>query len=140
VLDHRVEAPVIRDRVPVYSQTFPRTARSAGPSRRAASTVLTAWALPDLVDDARLILDELVANAADHAQGTSIRVTITRTARGRVRLAVIDMDRKRPVLRTVTANDEGGRGLRLVDELSDRWGVDPLPWGKRVWAELSVTP
>jgi len=53
---------------------------------------------------------------------------------------VIDMDRKRPVLRAVSADDEGGRGLRLVDELSDRWGVDPLPWGKRVWADLAVTP
>ncbi|WP_412126017.1 ATP-binding protein [Streptomyces platensis] len=32
--------------------------------------------------------------------------------------------------------DEGGRGLALVAELADCWGADPLPWGKRVWAEL----
>lgn len=124
--------------VPTYSQTLPRAAQSAGVSRRVATTVLTAWALPGLVDDVRLILDELVANAADHAQGASIRVTITRPARGRVRLAVIDMDHKQPVLRTAGHEDEGGRGLRLVNELCDRWGVDPLPWGKRVWADLEA--
>jgi len=121
-----------------YSFTLPRDARSAGISRRAVTTVLNAWSMTGLVDDARLVMDELVANAADHAEGASIRVTITRTARGRVRLAVVDKDGRRPVMRAVGDDDEEGRGLRLVDELCDRWGVDPLPWGKRVWADMAV--
>ncbi|MEC3995353.1 ATP-binding protein [Actinacidiphila sp. DG2A-62] len=124
--------------LPVYSRTLPREAGSAGVSRRVVTTVLTSWRLPPgFVDEARLVVDELVANASEHAEGASIRVTITRTGRG-VRLAVTDMDHARPVLRTAGPGEEGGRGLFLVDEISDRWGVDPLPWGKRVWAELAL--
>ncbi|MEY6564990.1 hypothetical protein AB8B12_08570 [Streptomyces sp. PGLac3x] len=33
--------------------------------------------------------------------------------------------------------DESGRGLVLVDALAAEWGTELLPWGKRVWAELS---
>lgn len=34
----------------------------------------------------------------------------------------------------------GGRGLRLVDALSDKWGVatDDVSSGKRVWASFAV--
>ncbi len=32
----------------------------------------------------------------------------------------------------------GGRGLMLVDALSDRWGSQPCPFGKVVWAELQL--
>ncbi|MEC3997215.1 ATP-binding protein [Actinacidiphila sp. DG2A-62] len=124
-------------RLPVYSRTLPREAGSAGVSRRVVTTVLASWHLRVLIDDARLVIDELVANAADHAEGASIRVTITRTERG-VRLAVTDMDHRQAVLRSALPGDETGRGLFLVDEISDRWGVDPLPWGKRVWAELAL--
>ncbi len=34
--------------------------------------------------------------------------------------------------------DVSGRGLFLVDKLSDRWGVDLLPRGKTTWFEMRV--
>jgi hypothetical protein len=45
----------------------------------------------------------------------------------------------RPVLRPQHprgADREHGRGLLLVAALAEDWGTDPLPSGKRVWAEL----
>jgi hypothetical protein len=41
-----------------------------------------------------------------------------------------------PYLHGSRLDDLRGRGLALVDALSDQWGTDRLQWGKRVWAEL----
>ena len=35
-----------------------------------------------------------------------------------------------------TSHEMGGRGMAIVDALSQRWGCDELPAGKVVWAEL----
>jgi two-component sensor histidine kinase len=118
---------------------MPRAKESAGLARRLVTGLLSDWELPSLVDDAALVLDELVANSADHARGPSIQVTITRKGHAQVRLAVVDMERKHPHLVIADAEDEGGRGLRLVAGISQRWGVDSLNSGKRVWAEVAVT-
>lgn len=136
-----VTAVVVRTDVgvmPTYSQTLPRTARSASVSRRAVTTVLAAWSLPQLTDSAIVVVTELVSNAADHASGPSIRVTFTRISPCSVRVAVIDMDSARPSPRTAAPGDERGRGLALVETMSKGWGVDRLPWGKRVWADLEA--
>lgn len=121
---------------PACSESLPRLPESAAAARRMVRTALDVWHLPMLVDGASLVVTELVANAVDHARGSCIRVTVTRTGETGVRIAVVDKDRKRPDLRPATPDDERGRGLWLVDAVSEVWGVDPLPWGKRVWAEL----
>ncbi|MET8677801.1 hypothetical protein ABZW18_09465 [Streptomyces sp. NPDC004647] len=48
----------------------------------------------------------------------------------------------RPVLCEASADDEGGRGLRLVKELSTGWGVRERPHGigKTVWAQVPLQP
>ncbi len=51
---------------------------------------------------------------------------------------VHDQDVRTPRVRTASANDEGGRGLFLVDQLSRRWGVRPTPTGKAVWFQLPL--
>ncbi|UWE13355.1 ATP-binding protein [Actinacidiphila bryophytorum] len=127
------------DGLPTFTRTLPRRKESAPLARRLVTTLLSQWALPELVDDAALVLDELVANAADHARGASIRITITRQDHTVVRLAVADRERKRPRLADAGPDDEGGRGMYLVAGLSRRWGVDPLGSGKQVWAEVAVT-
>ncbi|WP_324618077.1 ATP-binding protein [Streptomyces sp. RTd22] len=97
---------------------------------------LAAWRLEELAEVAALIVSELVTNAVKHARSNSIRLTITRPEAVRVRIGVVDKSKKRPVPRKSSAEDEGGRGLALVEALAEDWGTDPLPWGKRVWAEL----
>ncbi|MEU6655967.1 ATP-binding protein [Streptomyces sp. NPDC046900] len=101
------------------------------------------------VDDAEtaaLVMSELVANAVRHARGPKIRMTVNRPADDRVYVAVVDREPRRlPELRTPAADALQGRGLLLVDAVAARWGYDFMgtgvhPWGKRVWAELRVTP
>ncbi|GAA1901502.1 hypothetical protein GCM10009716_09170 [Streptomyces sodiiphilus] len=46
-----------------------------------------------------------------------------------------DKSRARPVPCTAASTDTGGRGLEIVEALSERWGTDLLGRGKRVWAE-----
>ncbi|SEO55299.1 ATP-binding protein [Actinacidiphila rubida] len=136
-------APLLRDGASVYTRTLPREAASAALARRVATAVLTVWSMPEeLTADAGLILNELVSNAAEHAtRGVSIRVTISRVSASRMRLAVIDMDPHHlPALRAAGPEDENGRGLRMVAGLADRWDVDRLSWGKRVWAEVVRLP
>ncbi|MFF0221257.1 ATP-binding protein [Streptomyces sp. NPDC004629] len=48
----------------------------------------------------------------------------------------MDFSKALPVRKNPDTADESGRGLALVEELAVRWGTDPLPWGKQVWAEL----
>jgi hypothetical protein len=48
----------------------------------------------------------------------------------------MDFSEVPPVLKESDAEDEGGRGLALVNEPADRWGTELLPEGERVWTEL----
>lgn len=93
-----------------------------------------AWGLRGLCDDIALVVTELVANAVRHA-GTDIEISITHITRG-VRLEVKDGSRRPLRQRTALTSDEGGRGLLLVDALSNRYGVVGEPDGKRVWVEM----
>ncbi|MFJ1996691.1 ATP-binding protein [Streptomyces asiaticus] len=121
---------------PGYSETLPREPESAISARRLVRVALTAWRLEELAEVAALIASELVTNAVKHAQSNYIRVTVTRPEASRVRIGVVDKSKRHPVPRESSAEDESGRGLALVAALAEDWGTDPLPWGKRVWAEL----
>lgn len=99
------------------------------------------WQLvvPDatVMDRAVLVANELVTNAVVHAR-TEIRVRLE--LRGdRLHIAVRDGS---PGLLRVVAPDwqaEGGRGLRLVEQLARAWGVNRHPdGGKVVWCVLSL--
>jgi PAS domain S-box-containing protein len=87
-------------------------------------------------DLAVLLVSELVTNAAIHARGES-RVRIS-SRRGVVRVEVMDPSATAPVMRARNVDAEAGRGMLLVEELADAWGVDMLPHGagKVVWFEL----
>ncbi|MFB7496785.1 ATP-binding protein [Streptomyces sp. NPDC056161] len=127
---------VTEDGSPVVSVCLPREAASVPQARRLVRRTLTGWDLPDLVDPAELIVSELASNAVRHARHGTFRLTIRRRGAGSVRLEVIDKCQSPPVRKTAGADDDNGRGLALVEALSRRWGTEPLPWGKRVWADV----
>lgn len=92
--------------------------------------------VPDVIEDAVLCISELVTNAV-HAGCSTLRVELAfgETA---VRVGVLDDAPGEPTLRTPGGEDLHGRGLRLVEALAQRWGVDVLDRGKLVWAQLGT--
>jgi serine phosphatase RsbU (regulator of sigma subunit)/anti-sigma regulatory factor (Ser/Thr protein kinase) len=51
---------------------------------------------------------------------------------------VFDADMRLPRIRSAEENDEGGRGLYLVEQLATRWGSRPTRNGKAVWFEMPI--
>ncbi|MFD5779762.1 ATP-binding protein [Streptomyces sp. NPDC126933] len=122
---------------PGYSETLPREPQSAAVARGLVRTALSAWGLEELIEDATLVMTELVSNAAEHSESHSIRVIVARPTERFVRLGVVDRSRAIPMMRTDSNGDQiRGRGLLLVEALTDRWGTDLYRWGKQVWGEI----
>jgi anti-sigma regulatory factor (Ser/Thr protein kinase) len=124
--------------LPAYTETLPRTPESVQDARRLVRLALDVWGLETLRDSAEIVSSELLTNAIVHARWETVRVTLTRLDRHRISVAVVDFSHTHPTRRPAVADAESGRGLEIVDALSGgQWGVEPLRWGKRVWAELS---
>jgi anti-sigma regulatory factor (Ser/Thr protein kinase) len=95
------------------------------------------WGLADDARVAELLTSELVTNAVLHA-ATSVMLTIS-CRDNTVRVEIGDAGTEMPSL--VEVPDTGGYGLRLVDRMASRWGVEQVPGtGKTVWFELDVGP
>lgn len=106
-----------------------------------------------LVDDAELVVSELVTNAVRAsglvqicslwADGRDIPLVRVRLAvqDARLLIEVWDRDPRHPVPSPPTVDGEGGRGMFIVGELTQRWACRyPRGGGKVVWAELAVKP
>jgi hypothetical protein len=74
-----------------------------------------------------------------HAPSAEFRLRI-RKGNSSVWVEVLDYDLRLPRIRMAGENDEGGRGLYLVDQLAERWGSRPTEDGKAVWFELKINP
>ncbi|GLW10478.1 hypothetical protein Misp01_56060 [Microtetraspora sp. NBRC 13810] len=74
----------------------------------------------------------------EEAETVGEKEFILRLRRGRdaVWVEVFDQDLRLPRIRSAGENDEGGRGLYLVDQLARRWGSRPTREGKAVWFEI----
>ncbi|MEW2611775.1 SpoIIE family protein phosphatase [Streptomyces sp. NPDC047880] len=104
-------------------------------ARRTATGQLAHWGLEDLAFTTELVVSELVTNAIRYATG-SIRLRLIRE-RALV-CEVLDGGATAPHLRHPRTTDEGGRGLLLVSQLTQRWGTRFVPEGKVIWAEQSL--
>ena len=62
------------------------------------------------------------------------------SSRGRLRVDVHDTSRSLPAVAEVPADAETGRGLLLVETLSDEWGFYRTPAGKAVYFTLAFEP
>ncbi|MFE1026365.1 ATP-binding protein [Streptomyces sp. NPDC058818] len=118
---------------------LPSRPESAATARRLAQVVaLRQWKLgPKVTEDTVLLVSELVGNAVRHT-GARIFGLHMRRRPGWIRVEVRDPSRGLPCLMPVQETDISGRGLFLVDKLSDRWGVDLLARGKTTWFEMRV--
>ncbi len=116
---------------------FAPTVRGPGLARRFVVEVMRDWGLPQLADDVALVVGELATNAVVHGR-SAFTVAVSRTV-GSVRVVVGDCSAASPRKRPVSSDrSEGGRGLLLVDAVTQRWGHDRVGSGKLVWADLAV--
>ncbi|WP_329175158.1 ATP-binding protein [Streptomyces sp. NBC_01477] len=106
-----------------------------GRLRRISAAKLRAWGLAPLMDEAQLVVSELVTNALRYGQGAEIEFRLVITLQGML-LAVNDGSDSRPQLRVVDDSSETGRGLFLVAAVADDWGVSPD--GTTTWCSLSL--
>ncbi|NED12448.1 SpoIIE family protein phosphatase [Streptomyces sp. SID9124] len=120
------------------AQNDPEALSSARHMIRAA---VRAWGAKDRADEVELAADELVTNALMHTDGGAI-VTIRVLTGPDRRLRVDVEDRSSALPRRRDAGEAGvsGRGLMLVDQLADAWGVESRGTGKCVWSEFVVPP
>ncbi|MEU0969577.1 SpoIIE family protein phosphatase [Streptomyces sp. NPDC005917] len=96
---------------------------------------LETWGLPELSFTAALVVSELVTNSIRYTTGP----VMLRLIRDRGLLCeVSDNAHTAPHLRRARRDDEGGRGLFLVAQVSQRWGTRYTASGKTIWAELAI--
>jgi anti-anti-sigma regulatory factor len=104
--------------------------------RQIITQACTAWQRSELAATATLVATELVANVVRHAH-TKMDVTFG-LRDGRMWVTVRDGSRRLPKRLDPGLADAGGRGLRLVHELTESWGVLPVFDGKVVWTQVAA--
>ncbi|KIF71267.1 regulatory protein [Streptomyces sp. AcH 505] len=124
-----------------YGFELPARAESVSRARKLTQDRLRRWEVAEeTCETAVLVVSELVTNAVVHAAGDHVICEI-REEQGRLRIAVEDQGYgpTGPQLHRA-AEDEGGRGLFLVDSMCSCWGAHDTSGygpGRVVWAELS---
>lgn len=121
--------------------TFLPIQTSPALSRQFVARTLSGWAADEVIDEAVLLASELVTNAVVHA-GTDVAVTCLLLSEG-VQVEVTDHHPVRPLPSPpaeVPESSEGGRGLQLVSQIAQAWGVDYAAGSKRTWFRLPLSP
>jgi anti-sigma regulatory factor (Ser/Thr protein kinase) len=120
----------------VASWDVPLDPSAVAEIRARATRQVAAWGLGEgLAMTTELVVSELVTNAIRYAE-PPIRLRLIRDAR--LTCEVADASSTAPRLRHARSMDEGGRGLFLVAQLTDRWGARYTADGKIIWAEQEI--
>jgi len=119
----------------VVSWTLPPELTSASRARSLIRRPLRRWGLTELLPTVELLVSELVTNAVRYAQG---KIGLRLVLEGGLVCEVLDDSAALPRLRHPDEEDERGRGLQVVSQLSQRWGARRAVAGKVVWCELPL--
>jgi anti-sigma regulatory factor (Ser/Thr protein kinase) len=120
----------------VVRRHLPPHPTSVGEARRIVRRLLVTGGDVDLVDAAELLVSEIVTNAVLHA-GTSIDLRCTLVDHSLL-VEVDDGGGQLPSYRGYDSTVCSGRGLVLLEQLAERWGVIPTFGGKTVWFLVSA--
>ncbi|MDF3148809.1 ATP-binding protein, partial [Streptomyces sp. T21Q-yed] len=115
---------------------LPADPAAVADARKTAARQLSEWGLEEFAFTTELVVSELVTNAIRYATGP-IRLRLIRERA--LICEVFDGGATAPHLRHPRTTDEGGRGLLLVSQFTQRWGTRFVPEGKIIWAEQSLT-
>jgi anti-sigma regulatory factor (Ser/Thr protein kinase) len=115
--------------------SLPAGVGAPGLARRFLSDAVCVRHGRSVLDDALLLTSETITNAVVHG-GPPIVLAVECTGAA-LEIRVRDGSSGLPRRTTPAAMSQHGRGLLLVETLSDDWGVDPAgPTGKEVWFRL----
>lgn len=118
-----------------YARRMAPHPTSALMARRFVANTCRTWGLDVLVDDAELVITELVSNAVRHAGGEFTVLALL--GERYLHLSVRDGSAVLPGLPRLAADlREGGRGMLLIAAIAAGWGSRAAPDGKVVWATL----
>lgn len=101
-------------------------------ARDAASRQLSHWGLEEVVLTTELVVSELVTNAIRYGNG---HVQLRLIRQETLICEVSDGSNTAPHLRRARTFEEGGRGLFIIANLTERWGTRQNRRGKTIWAE-----
>jgi serine/threonine-protein kinase RsbW len=122
---------------------LPFAASTPGIARTRLAAFLTVnRASNEVIDDALIVISEMIANAVSHGVPTSDgTIEISWAINGTLlELSVYDAG-KGASLKPIDFDEDSlsGRGLSIINRVADRWWVD-MSTGTRVNAELGLSP
>ena len=120
--------------LPVASTRLPAHPTSSRAARSFVAEHLRGWGVDSAVDDATLLVSELVTAAVLHVR--SPIDLVVRKVRGAVRVEVFDDDQGSAQPNDPDFEAAAGRGLSLVEAVADRWGIDDTGGGQTIWFEI----
>ena len=115
--------------------TLENSLRAPRLAREFAAHVLDDWGRADRSDVVLLLVSELVTNSVRYTSG-DIEVRLCSDDQG-LYVEVEDADQHVPTIGNPESFSDRGRGLILIDALSQEWGTRPSAHGKSVWAKLA---
>lgn len=115
---------------------FPTTESAVAEAREKANATLERWRAPmEAAITTELVVSELVTNAVRYGGGEVLGLRLIRDG-DRLVCEVSDASSTSPHLKRARTEDEGGRGLFIVAQVSSRWGVRFTSTGKTIWTEI----
>jgi two-component sensor histidine kinase len=121
-----------------WRRSFTQEPESVGAARRFATETLTT-ASADVLEAIQLMVSELATNCIRHAN-SAFEMTLA-CADGEIRVEVTDRSGGTPAMRSPRPEEPTGRGLQIVNLLSEQWGVEHRPaTGKTVWFTVRASP
>ncbi|WP_078843880.1 SpoIIE family protein phosphatase [Streptomyces albus] len=139
LLMRRLGAPAPHLRRRLHQHVAPADPESLATARHMLREAVRAWGVTDRADDIELVADELITNSLLHTDGGAVvTVLMLPGPESRLRLEVQDRSSGWPRRRQPGDAGTSGRGLLLVDMLTDVWGVESRGPGKAVWCEFGT--
>ena len=120
------------------TRTFAGRREDTRAARSFVLGMLEPWRDEQLAAEAALVVTELATNAVLHA-GSAFSVSLALSG-GAIRISVGDAVPLGPTGVDKQLAAASGHGLGVVAAMATRWGVETVPSGKTVWAELPLPP
>ncbi|WP_432572555.1 ATP-binding protein [Kineococcus sp. SYSU DK005] len=122
---------------PTMRLELPMDEQAPGRARRFLREAICPVHAASVLDSAQLLVSELVTNGIRYG-APPLSVLVDCDGSAGLRVTVSDGGvRGVPRARQAGSQEESGRGLALIDYVSDAWGIEPREEGKAVWFSLA---